>query len=148
MNRHFHRLVFNRARGVCMAVAETVAAAGKPGSGERGARVARRAGTAALALSALAAQGGGLPGGSALGGVAPMPVAAPSVTAAKPTLPAAGAALLPSGATVVKGAGTISVSSGDMTVNQSTARLVTDWQSFSIGAGNSVRFEMSSFLYA
>ena len=31
-----------------------------------------------------------------------------------------------------------------MTVNQSTGRLVTDWQSFSIGAGNSVRFVQPS----
>ena len=142
MNKHFHRLVFDRSRGFCVAVAETVAAAGKSASGER--RFARRSGLrrAALAVVAFAAQGQGLTAGSALTGVAPRPSLPPAAATPKPTPGAA--ALLPTGATVVKGAATIGVVGGDMTVNQSTGRLVTDWQSFSIGAGNSVRFVQPS----
>ena len=41
MNKHFHRLVFDRSRGFCVAVAETVAAAGKSASGERRSRGVR-----------------------------------------------------------------------------------------------------------
>ena len=52
--------------------------------------------------------------------------------------------VLPTGATVVKGSGSVSVSGADMTVNQTSQRLVTDWQSFSIGSGNSVRFVQPS----
>ena len=52
--------------------------------------------------------------------------------------------MLPTGATVVKGSGSVSVNGADMTVNQSSQRLVTDWQSFSIGSGNSVRFVQPS----
>ena len=114
MNKHFHRLVFDRSRGFCVAVAETVAAAGKSASGERRSRGLRVCAATALAVAAFSAQGQGL------------------------------ATPLPTGATVVKGAATIGVAGGAMTVNQSTGRLVTDWQSFSIGAGNSVRFVQPS----
>jgi filamentous hemagglutinin family protein len=143
MNKHFHRLVFDRSRGFCVAVAETVAAAGKSASGERRSRGGRVCAAAALAVAAFAAQGQGLATGSALTGVAPRPTLPPTAATLKPT-PGTAAALLPTGATVVKGAATVGVVGGDMTVNQSTGRLVTDWQSFSIGTGNSVRFVQPS----
>ena len=94
MNKHFHRLVFDRSRGFCVAVAETVAAAGKSASGERRSRGLRACVAACLAVAAFAAQGQSRPA------TAPLPV----------------------GATVAKGAATIGVVGGDMTVNQSTAR--------------------------
>ncbi|WP_127995645.1 beta strand repeat-containing protein [Piscinibacter defluvii] len=49
-------------------------------------------------------------------------------------------AALPTGGTIVRGSGSISSSGSTMTVRQTTDRLVADWQSFSIGAGNTVRF--------
>ncbi len=47
---------------------------------------------------------------------------------------------LPTGGNVTQGAGKISVNGADMLVRQDSARMVADWQSFSIGARNSVRF--------
>ncbi|MGZ5733666.1 MAG: two-partner secretion domain-containing protein, partial [Caldimonas sp.] len=134
MNSHLHRLVFSRSRGCCVAVAETATTSGKSASGERRSRVARVAVAALLASASLALHAQGLPGGAPLTGVAPRPVAAPAGVAP----------VLPTGATVVKGQGSVSVAGSDMTVEQSSQRLVTDWQSFSIGAGNSVRFVQPS----
>ncbi|MEP7283340.1 MAG: filamentous hemagglutinin N-terminal domain-containing protein, partial [Rubrivivax sp.] len=51
-----------------------------------------------------------------------------------------GAAGLPSGAAVVHGAAQIRSDGTAMQIRQDTARLVTDWQRFSIGAGQSVQF--------
>ncbi|MES2282958.1 MAG: filamentous hemagglutinin N-terminal domain-containing protein [Pseudomonadota bacterium] len=51
-----------------------------------------------------------------------------------------GAAGLPQNGTVFSGAATGLVSGDQMTVNQSTARAVIDWASFSIAAGKSVQF--------
>ncbi len=136
MNKHSHRLVFSRSLGFCVAVAETVTTTRKSASGEGGRRLARASIGVALALASLALQAQGLPGAgaAALTGVAP-----------RPSLAAAGAAsTLPTGATVVKGSGSVSVNGASMTVNQASQRLVTDWQSFSIGAGNSVRFVQPS----
>ena len=135
MNKHSHRLVFSRSLGLCIAVAETVTAAGKSASGERRRSGASTAIGIGMAIAALAAQAQGLPGGAALTGIAPRAGLANASTANAST-----ASTLPTGGNIVKGAGSISVSGADMTVNQSTQRLVTDWQSFSIGAGNSVRF--------
>src|SRR5450755_1916640 len=136
MNKHSYRLVFSRSLGFCVAVAEIVAAAGKSASGQTRRRAALKAsiGTG-LALLALSGNAQGLPGGgAALTGVAP-----------RPSLAAGGtASVLPTGGTVVKGSGSISVSGAAMTIDQASQRLVTDWQSFSIGAGNSVRFVQPS----
>ena len=49
-------------------------------------------------------------------------------------------AVLPTGGVVTRGSGSISSSGSSMTVRQTSDRMVADWQSFSIGAGNSVRF--------
>jgi filamentous hemagglutinin family protein len=57
---------------------------------------------------------------------------------------AAMAQSLPSGATITQGAGKVSVTGNAMVVDQSTQRMVADWQSFSIGAGSSVRFVQPS----
>ncbi len=49
-------------------------------------------------------------------------------------------AQLPNGATVVGGNATINQSGQSMVVNQTTDKAVINWQDFSIGNGNSVRF--------
>jgi filamentous hemagglutinin family protein len=57
---------------------------------------------------------------------------------------AALAQTLPSGGSIVQGAGSMVVNGAAMVVNQGSQRLIADWQSFSIGAGNSVRFVQPS----
>ena len=134
MNKHTHRLVFSRARGFCVAVAETARAAGKSASGEGG-----RAGKAAAAVvlatvaASASAQAGGA--GASAAGLAPKASLAAPARASTP---------LPTGGTVVKGSATISSNGTDLTVNQASQRLIADWQSFSIGAGNTVRFVQPS----
>ena len=57
-----------------------------------------------------------------------------------PTDPAKAQAL-PTGGNVVGGSGTISqTSANQLTINQNSSTLSIDWQSFSVGAGNIVRF--------
>jgi filamentous hemagglutinin family protein len=51
--------------------------------------------------------------------------------------------VLPTGATVVQGQATIATQGNQMTIHNS-ANAVLNWQSFSIGAGQSVRFEQPS----
>lgn len=54
------------------------------------------------------------------------------------------AAGLPTGGNVVAGSGSISQSGTSMTINQSTAKMAVDWQSFSVGQGNTVNFVQPS----
>jgi filamentous hemagglutinin family protein len=54
------------------------------------------------------------------------------------------AGALPTGGQVVSGAASISSNGSAMTVNQSTDKMIANWQSFSIGAGNSVTFKQPS----
>ncbi len=110
MNAHAHRLIFDRCRGMVVAVAECACSAGKSGVGERRSATRR---SAIFALGLLTAAG-------------------------------VMAQVLPSGGVVVRGAGTIQVDGKSMLVNQSTARMVTDWTSFSIGSDASVRFVQPS----
>lgn len=51
------------------------------------------------------------------------------------------AADLPTGGQVVAGSGSISQTGAALTVNQQSGKLAVDWQSFSIGKGNSVTFK-------
>jgi trimeric autotransporter adhesin len=51
---------------------------------------------------------------------------------------------LPTGGTTVAGNGQISESGNTLTVDQSSSKLAIDWQSFSIGAGQSVIFRQPS----
>jgi filamentous hemagglutinin family protein len=51
---------------------------------------------------------------------------------------------LPTGGSVVAGSGSISQSSKVLTVNQTTAKMAVDWQTFNIGAGNTVNFVQPS----
>ncbi|MCS3925452.1 filamentous hemagglutinin family protein [Bradyrhizobium elkanii] len=54
--------------------------------------------------------------------------------------PPALAQTLPTGGQVVSGQATISQSGNAMTINQSSDRMIANWQSFSIGAGSCVTF--------
>lgn len=56
----------------------------------------------------------------------------------------AGAADLPTVGNVVGGSGSISQSGKSMTIHQTSARMATDWKSFSVGAGNTVNFVQPS----
>ncbi len=47
---------------------------------------------------------------------------------------------LPTGANITAGSAQISQSGNQLTINQATNKLATNWQSFNIGAGNSVQF--------
>ena len=55
-------------------------------------------------------------------------------------LPLPALATLPTGGTVEAGTGSISQNGNAMTINQGSDKLAINWQSFSIGAGNSVTF--------
>jgi len=47
---------------------------------------------------------------------------------------------LPTGGSIVGGTGSIGQNGNTLTVTQTSAKLATNWQSFSIGAGNTVNF--------
>jgi len=51
---------------------------------------------------------------------------------------------LPQGAQVVSGSATVSTSGANMQVQQSSQRAILNWQDFSIGAGNKVKFVQPS----
>jgi filamentous hemagglutinin family protein len=112
MNRHLHRIVFNRARGALVAAAECVATPGRAAPGERGGpgRLGRAWALGALSLLWAPLQAQTLPGGGS----------------------------------IVSGGGSIGVNGRAMLVQQTSDRMVADWQSFSIGAGHSVRFVQPS----
>jgi filamentous hemagglutinin family protein len=50
------------------------------------------------------------------------------------------AAALPTGGAIVNGNGTITVNGSTMTINQYTARMIANWESFSIGSDGTVNF--------
>ncbi|MDE2398418.1 MAG: filamentous hemagglutinin N-terminal domain-containing protein, partial [Burkholderiales bacterium] len=52
----------------------------------------------------------------------------------------ASAAGLPTGGQIAQGTGSISQAGNTLTVNQTSSKLLTNWQSFSVGAGNTVNF--------
>lgn len=48
--------------------------------------------------------------------------------------------ILPTNGSVIAGSGTVTQNGSNMTINQATNKLAIDWQSFSIGSGNTVQF--------
>ena len=71
-------------------------------------------------------------------------VAAAILTLASMSALAGGSSGLPTGAQIVQGSGSISQTANTLTINQATQKLVTNWQSFNIGAGNTVQFNQPS----
>lgn len=53
-------------------------------------------------------------------------------------------AQLPTGSNITAGQGSVSVNGNTMTIQQHSQRMVTDWQSFSVGAGKTVEFVQPS----
>ncbi|OYU88940.1 MAG: hypothetical protein CFE29_15425 [Bradyrhizobiaceae bacterium PARB1] len=66
--------------------------------------------------------------------------AAASIAATLLASPALAQSVLPTGGTVVSGAASVATNGAAMTINQSSDKLIANWQSFSVGAGNSVTF--------
>jgi filamentous hemagglutinin family protein len=112
---HFFRIVWNASKGAWQAVSEIAKGQGKSKSSKT-ARSALTAGSFVL-LTATALM--------ALGR-------------------ADAAEVLPTGGSVTAGSATISTSGSAMTINQTTAKMAADWQSFSIGQGNTVTFNQPS----
>ncbi|WP_129778587.1 two-partner secretion domain-containing protein [Peristeroidobacter soli] len=68
----------------------------------------------------------------------------PLALACKCVLAQAAPPVLPAGGAIVQGQGSIAISGDTLTVNQSSQRMIADWQSFSIGSDNTVRFAQPS----
>ncbi|MCY0858762.1 filamentous hemagglutinin N-terminal domain-containing protein [Cupriavidus sp. D39] len=122
MNKNLYRLVFDKKRGMTVAVAETVVSCKKNQPGEGGAMLARQA-QVWLCRVKWVALGASLAAGTA------WPLGAMS------------AGSLPSGANVVAGQVTVTQPSAQqLQIVQQSGRAVVQWNSFDIGAGNAVQF--------
>ncbi|WP_156481365.1 two-partner secretion domain-containing protein, partial [Herbaspirillum rubrisubalbicans] len=118
MNK-IYRLVFSKRLGMMVAVAETTNSRGKGSGGvigsvegnERRPVVLRRLSMAMMAAFSL-----------------------------NTMLPSWAASPLPTGAAVTHGVGSVSTSGQTMTIQQSSQMLGLNWNSFNIGAGNTVNF--------
>jgi len=133
MNR-IYRLVWSESLNAYVAAAET--ARGRRKSGKRGVIAA------ALALTAAVAHAGG-PGGATTGG--PTGSGTTGVHAAVQSGgqiggPTGGPSGGPTGGQVTGGSATISQSGGTTTIAQSSENLSLNWQSFNIGAQQTVDF--------
>ncbi|EGP45261.1 filamentous hemagglutinin N-terminal domain-containing protein, partial [Achromobacter insuavis] len=117
MNK-IYRLKFDRRRNQLVAVSELTTGAGKQKSTGRSASRAGSGGASVLSLRPLLA--------------ALALVTLPGLALANPDLPVGGQ--------IVAGQGGISTSGNQMTIQQQTQNLVTHWQSFDVGAQNTVRF--------
>lgn len=116
MNR-IYRHIWSKALGRLVVVPECARGAG---GGKAGRRRNRRS------ESAVAAGGGGF--------------FAALLASTMLATPAFAQEVLPTGGQVVSGSATIATDGATMTINQSSDRMIANWQGFSIGAGNSVTF--------
>jgi filamentous hemagglutinin family protein len=128
MNKNLYRLVFSKIVGSLVAVAETTVTQGKS-AGDT-------AGTAASHVQI------GL-GGHRLARMA-FAVAAVFLGAGLLASRSDAQSVLPTGGVVTTGHGSISTSGNTMTINQGTNVLGANWNSFSIGASNTVIFNQPS----
>ncbi|WP_275574417.1 ESPR-type extended signal peptide-containing protein, partial [Microbacterium sp. B19] len=117
MNK-IYRLVFSKHLGMMVAVAETTNSHGKGNGGVVGSvrsvdqtPLLRRLSTAMMAAFSLTT-----------------------------VLPSWAASPLPTGAALTHGMGSVSTSGQTMTIQQSSQVLGLNWNSFNIGAGNTVNF--------
>jgi filamentous hemagglutinin family protein len=118
MNKNRFRRVFSKRLGMLVAVAEDVVSQGKaPGEG--------------TASGAVCVE-------SALRVISAMTAFAAALLAAQPGVSFAQA--LPTGGQVTAGQASISQNANTMTINQGSQRTVIDWNSFNVGAGNTVQF--------
>ncbi|MDI9333966.1 MAG: ESPR-type extended signal peptide-containing protein, partial [Cytophagales bacterium] len=126
MNKNLYKIIFNKKKGLLIAVAETVTSQGKS-TGATAAPSAKLADTKGfcLALSSFA-------------------IAAAVLGAQGLQSVAYAQSVLPTGGVVTSGTGSISTAGNTLTVNQSSNVLGANWQSFSIGAGNTVIFNQPS----
>jgi filamentous hemagglutinin family protein len=131
---HVFRLIWSNAHSVLVSVTERNKRSGKSSSGttpsvERPNRIASRLSASqlkhpkALSFSKLCLISTGL---------------------AIATHASAAGAMLPTDGSIVAGSGSISQTAGSMTIIQSTAKMAANWQTFNIGAGNSVNFVQPS----
>jgi filamentous hemagglutinin family protein len=130
MNKNLYRLVFSKKFGALVAVSEITVAQGRSASGD-----AAHSATAGMrstpyelgALSIAVAMAFAI--GATVVGVAPYAYAQ---------------SVLPTGGVITKGLGTIATTGNTLTINQGSNVLSTNWNSFSIGASNSVVFNQPS----
>ncbi|MGE6496567.1 MBG domain-containing protein, partial [Cupriavidus metallidurans] len=127
MNKRLYRLVFNKKRGLLMAVEESATSCVKGGSAGGG-QTAGAGGSGAVWLAPL--QMMKLAVALLCGTVMPLGVLAQA---------------LPQGGKVAGGNATIQTpSANQMVINQASQRAVINWDSFNVGAGNSVQFVQPS----
>ncbi|WP_027213163.1 beta strand repeat-containing protein, partial [Burkholderia sp. WSM2232] len=116
MNKNRFRRVFSKRLGMLVAVAENVTSQGKQAGESSGVSTS----------------------GRELGVVSTMSAVALALVAFHPSVSRAQS--LPTNGQVMAGQASISQNTNTMTINQGTQRTVIDWNSFNVGAGNTVQF--------
>ena len=142
MNKNLYRLVFSKKFGALIAVAETTVSQGKnagetAGAGAHGFSESQAGYGLASSFDAAGV------GGSSLASLS-FAVALAFAGASTFTLKSFAQSVLPTGGVITKGSGTITTSGNTMTINQGTNVLGANWNSFSIGASNTVIFNQPS----
>ncbi|MCW8808930.1 MAG: filamentous hemagglutinin N-terminal domain-containing protein, partial [Rhodanobacter sp.] len=134
---HIYRLIWNHALGAMVPVAEIVRAKGGSGASQRSParhRLAPLSGALLLALGLLPGAALAAISTSTVQGGSTLTQSVTQAVVAPPTLP------LPTGGQVVSGQASISQSGSTLTVNQGSQNTILNWQSFSIGADQTVTF--------
>ncbi len=124
MNKNLYRLVFSKKVGTLVAVAETTVSQGKSAGETTGASAASPSGAGGFGLAMMSFA------------VAAAVLGSQGITSSA----YAQSAGLPTGGSITSGSGSISQSGNTLTVNQGSNVLGANWQSFNIGAGNTVIF--------
>ncbi|MEO7067324.1 MAG: GLUG motif-containing protein, partial [Rhodanobacter sp.] len=140
---HVYRLVWSKVRNMLVAVAETAGSRSKGGT-PRAPRRIRAMLALLLMLGAPLAEARVAVGSVDQGQLAPAGVRA-ALVSVQPVVPNTAAptvaAPLPTNGQVVAGQASLSQSGNTLTVNQSTASAILNWQSFSIANGYTVNFK-------
>ena len=157
MNKHMHRLVFDRRRGMRVAAAETARSAGKAASGATPGVVAALSAACVLtapvgtawaqsrSLGSVISRSGAVLSARGLAGGAPvpnLPVASRGVLPVDPSDPRYAvylAAQAHAGQDI--GSAVISQDGTQMLVKQNDQKVKINWETFDIGKGYSVHFE-------
>ena len=139
MNKNLYRLVFSKKFGALVAVAETTVSQGK----SAGETVGEGALYAAVSQAEYGLAGNAGAGGASLATIS-FAVALAFASTATFTIKSFAQSVLPTGGVITKGSGTITTTGNTMTINQGTNVLGANWNSFSIGASNTVIFNQPS----